>query len=106
MSQLEGDDSENVALDDEAVAMWDRVKAAVGSVLPDAGEFAGPTSRELNDDTTGIQISLYPGELSLAIPYWYTGANAERIVGILNEVAAAIEQVTGLTAYDPQADAP
>ncbi|WP_329475197.1 hypothetical protein OG555_26215 [Kribbella sp. NBC_01484] len=106
MSQLEGDDSEDVPLDDEAVAAWDRVKAAVGPVLADASEFAVSTSRQLNDDATGIQISMVPGELSLTVPYWYTGPDAERIVGILHEVAAAIEQATGLTAYDPQAEAP
>jgi hypothetical protein len=107
ISQLEGDDLENVPpLDDQAVATWDRVKAALVPVLPAASEFAVPTNRELNDEVTGIQISMFAGELSLTVPYWYMGGDAERVVGIIREVAVTIEQVTGLTAYDPQAEAP
>jgi hypothetical protein len=44
--------------------------------------------------------------LSTSEVYWHAGADAERLVRILREVAATIEQVTGLTAYDPQAAAP
>ena len=105
MSRLESDALEDVPLDDETVATWDRVKAALGPLLPDAVEFAALTYRELNDDATGIQISMFAAELSLGVPYWHAGSDAERLVGILREVAATIEQVTGLTAYDPQADA-
>jgi hypothetical protein len=75
-------------------------------VIPDAKEFAGETSRELDDDATGIQLSMFAGELSLTVPYWYTGSDAERVVGVLGQIAAKVEEVTGLTAYDPQADAP
>jgi hypothetical protein len=45
------------------------------------------------------------GELSLSVPYWYDGEQAERIVPLLRDVVTRVEQVTGLTAYDPQADA-
>jgi hypothetical protein len=56
--------------------------------------------------STGIQVSIYGGELGVTAPYWYAGADAERLVGVLRAVASKIEQATGLTAYDPQAEAP
>jgi hypothetical protein len=104
-------DADEVDLDPQplkaaALATWDRVKTALAPVLPNAEEFAVEVNRELNDDATGIQVSIFGGDLTLMVPYWYSGPDAERLVGILHEVAAKVEQVTGLTAYDPQADAP
>lgn len=93
-------------LDDETLAVWERVKAGLTRVLPHAEEFVSARSRELTDDGTGIQVSIFNGELGLRVPYWYTGPDAQRVVGILRAAAAAVEEATGLTAYDPQADAP
>lgn len=106
MAKLEDSAESTRPLDDADLATWERVKAAVTSVLPAAEEFAVETNRELNDDATGIQLSMFAGELSLTVPYWYTGPNAGWIVEVLREVAASVEEATGLTAYDPQADAP
>jgi len=104
MAELE--DVDELPLDDASLGRWERVRASLTSVLPDAKEFAGDTNRELSDDATGIQVSMFARELSLTVPYWYSGPDAERLVGLLREVVAAIEGATGLTAYDPQADAP
>jgi hypothetical protein len=106
MSQIEGDLDSVPPLDGAALAIWDPVRAALAPVLPDAEEFVGAINRELTDDTTGIQVSMIAGELSLTVPYWSTGPAAERVVGILREIAAKVEDATGLTAYDPQAEAP
>ena len=71
-----------------------------------AGIFQADAHRELSDDATGVQVSLFHGELSLTVPYWYNGPDAQRLVALMRRVVLAIEEATGLTAYDPQADAP
>jgi hypothetical protein len=107
MAALEDDDLGDVQpLDDAAVQTWNRIKGALESVIPDAKEFAGETNRELDDDATGIQVYMFAGELIVTVPYWYTGSDAERVVEVLGQIAAKVEEATGLTAYDPQADAP
>jgi hypothetical protein len=103
LEALAADDSELAAAD---VALWQSVLERVRPLLPDAEEFADKSHRELSDDATGIQLSIAPGELSLSIPYWYSGPEAEAMVERLRSVAVAVEAATGLTAYDPQADAP
>jgi hypothetical protein len=106
MDGLEEDAEDDSPLDPGALARWERVKLALTPVLPDADEFVSEASRELTDDATGIQVSIYGRELTLTAPCWYEGPGAQRLVGILRVAAAAIEEASGLTAYDPQADAP
>ena len=88
------------------VERWQSVLGHVRPLLPNATQFAGASHRQLSDDATSIQLSLAPGELSLTIPYWYSGPEAQAMVERLRSVALAVEDATGLTAYDPQADAP
>src|SRR5690606_12703614 len=78
-----------------------RVVEAVTAVLPDAKEASGPRFRQLDGDP--LQLTLSPGELSLTTPYWFEGPEAAAMVDQLRRVATAVEQATGLTAYDPQA---
>lgn len=106
MARLEAVATEQTALDDADIASWDSVRARVAVFLPDAETFQGRAHRQLSDDATGIQISLSPGELSLTVPYWYSGPDAQRLIAVLRSVVLAIEDETGLTAYDPQAAAP
>jgi hypothetical protein len=106
MDRLEEAAAAEVGLDGQDIAQWDAVRAAVEPVLPGADEFAGESHRELNDDGSGIQLSLSHRELSLAIPYWYSGPDAQAMVERLRAVATAVENATRLTAYDPQADRP
>lgn len=106
MEALEENAETETPLDEETLATWEWVKAGLTSVLPNAEEFVSATNRELTHGATGIQVSIFDGELCLSVPYWYTGPDAQRMVGILRAAAAAVEQATGLTAYDPQADAP
>jgi hypothetical protein len=46
------------------------------------------------------------GGVSLTVPYWHSGPDAERIVALLQHVVTIIEGATGLVAYDLQAEAP
>ena len=104
MARREESAAEQAPLDDADLACWDSVCARLAALLPDAEIFQGGAHRELSDDVTGIQVSLFHGELSLSVPYWYSGSEAQALIALLREVVLAIEAETGLTAYDPQAD--
>jgi hypothetical protein len=102
-ARLEESAGEQAPLDEADLARWDSVRARLAVLLPDAETFQGGAHRELIDDVTGIQVSLFHSELSLGVPYWYSGSEAHAMIALLRKVVLAIEAETGLTAYDPQA---
>jgi hypothetical protein len=53
-------------------------------------------------DDTGIQVSLYPDQLAVAIAYWHTGPTARAVMQIAWSYLAILEQETGWEIYDPQ----
>ena len=87
-------------------AMWAQVEQRVRSVLPDLESSAGASHRELTHLATGLQLSLASDEISLSVPYWYEGAEADRMTETLRAVVQAVESVTGRTAFDSQAEMP
>ena len=106
LEALEEHASAQETLSESDLELWGRLKVSLRDVLPELDEFEGERNRELSDDGSGIQISLFPQELSLTVPYWYSGPEADRLVGVLRRAASIIERESGLTAYDPQAGAP
>ncbi|SDK33817.1 hypothetical protein SAMN05428985_103653 [Nocardioides sp. YR527] len=96
---------DDAPMTDAQLQIWERIKGAVAPVLPDATEHVTEQSRELTDDASAIQVSVFGDELSITVPYWYQGEEAERLVALLREVARRVEEATGRVAYDPQADA-
>jgi hypothetical protein len=85
---------------------WDEVLPIARDVLGNAEEFADETTRELTDPTTGIQLSLFNGEMAIHVPY---GDYEEQSISVMSRVydlARAVERVTGLEGYDPQLDEP
>ncbi len=104
MDDLEQAANDERALTAEELDQWGRIAGAVLDVVPDAEMFEGDRYRQL-DDGVGMQLTMYPGELSVTTPYWFEGDDADRVVEKLRRVASAIESVTDLVAYDPQAEA-
>ena len=85
---------------------WDEVLPIARDVLGNVEEFADETTRELTDPTTGIQLSLFNGEMAIHVPY---GDYEEQSISVMSRVydlARAVERVTGLEGYDPQLDEP
>lgn len=106
MDDLEEAAESEMPLEDRDLQWWEEITSALAQVLPRATTSAGPRHRELSDDDTGIQLSIHRGELALTVPYWHSGDEADRITSLLVEIARRVEEITGLTAYDPQAEAP
>ena len=106
LDALEDDAEADAPLSASDLELWRRLEGGLRAVLPELEVFEGERERELTDERTGIQVSLFPGELSLSVPYWYSGPEADQLVDLLRRVASIIERESGLIAYDPQADAP
>ena len=104
MDQLEAASAEQRSPTDEEIELWDRLVAAVRPVVPEGEVFEDERSRVF-DDGVGLQINMFPGEISINTPYWFDREQAEPVVQRLRAVARAIEGATGLVAYDPQAEA-
>jgi hypothetical protein len=106
MTELEEDDEASLEASPD-LASWQRIRDEVIRLLPAAEEeFVGDEGRELSDAATGVQLSMFKREVSLTVPYWHSGGEADRVVRLLREIVAVVEDITGLTAYDPQSGSP
>jgi hypothetical protein len=84
------------------VEQWDELRPAVREVLGDVEDFSNETTRELTDPTTGIQLSLFNGEMTIRVPYGDFGEGSVDVMSKVYALARAIERATGLEGYDPQ----
>ena len=90
----------------EDMETWHRLEAHIKTILPDVELFSSEDTRELSDEATGLQLGMYSGQISLSVPYWYEGEEADEMTETLRAVARTVEQSTGLVAFDPQANQP
>jgi hypothetical protein len=84
---------------------WDEVLPVAREVLGDAQEFRDETTRELSDQETGIELSLFNGEMAIHVPVANQQEGGE-VMARVYQLARAVERVTGLEGYDPQTSAP
>ena len=84
---------------------WDEVLPVAREVLGDVEEFSDETTRELSDRNTGIELSLFNGEIAIHVPVAQQEQGGSVMTRVY-ELARAIERVTGLEGYDPQTSAP
>lgn len=103
---LEGEAGSDRSLQQDELEVWESIVTGVCSLLPDIESFEGDNNRELTDEASGIQLFMYSGELSLSVPYWYSGPEAEALVAVLRQVVEIVEGKSGLVAFDPQAEGP
>lgn len=86
--------------------VWANLLAAARQVLGEVSVSENPDFYELDHEPTGIQLSYYPREADIAVPYWYSGERAKSIVSSIYQLASAVEKATGFPGYDPQVDLP
>lgn len=86
--------------------LWDEVLPAARAVLGDVEEFSDETTRELSDRNTGIELSLFNGEMAIRVPLDEQKDEDGEIMARVYELARAVERVTGLEGYDPQTGSP
>jgi len=49
-----------------------------------------------------IQVTVYDNHVFFSIPYWYEGAEAEKLMGILKGYIRVLREELGFFVYDPQ----
>jgi len=61
---------------------------------------------ELNtpEGSLAVQITVFPNNVSITIPYWYHGQEAEAVFRQVTEYAKVIQKTAGYFVYDPQLD--
>ncbi|MFH7336279.1 hypothetical protein [Streptomyces sp. KHY 26] len=86
---------------------WDRIVPQARTLLGEVEitEYE-QESRDLSHSGTGIDLSVFGHEVSITVPYWHAGDDAEVVLGQVSALAAIVEKETGLTAYDPQTERP
>jgi hypothetical protein len=85
-------------------AGWDQVVSGVRYLLGDVSVVENPPVWEIGHVRTGIRMSCFSGEWSIAVPYWSNGDAAATITGHLRALAGIVQTATGLEAYDPQVE--
>ena len=85
---------------------WERILPHARRILGEIEEFEGDTNRELSHPETGLQLSIFPGEISITVPYWHADDDAVAVMEKVYALARAVEDETGLEGYDPQLDEP
>jgi hypothetical protein len=102
---VESDAREKLALDDapptdEQRAAMERAATALLEVDPSAERFDDEQSIELTTDA--MQVSLFPQEAAISIPYWFMGEDAEAALARAYAYARVIAETLGYTIWDPQ----
>jgi hypothetical protein len=100
---FEGDPGPLAEADLEA---WEAILPLARRILGDVAVFEDETTRELSDGTTGIELSLFNGEVALRVPFGDVGEGSVEVMGKVYELSRAIERATGLEGYDPQLEEP
>ena len=59
---------------------------------------------ELNDESTGMQITLFDDEASISVPYWHQGEKAQTVFRRMLDNAAVICREAGYVVFDPQSE--
>jgi hypothetical protein len=59
---------------------------------------------ELNDDATGLQVTLYDESADVTMPYWHEGEAAARAFEQMFRCAEVLADAAGFAVFDPQLD--
>jgi hypothetical protein len=93
-------------LSDAELEQWDEVLPAARAILGEVQEFGDETTRELTHLRTGIELSLFNGEIAIHVPLDDYAREGVDVLARVYDLARAVERVTGLEGYDPQLDEP
>jgi hypothetical protein len=55
-----------------------------------------------DEDLDGIQISIFPNEIGVTVPYWHEGERARQVFLKIWDYLKIIEEMTAYVIYDPQ----
>ncbi len=82
---------------------WDEVLPHVREVLGDVEVFGDEATRELTHAKTGIELTLFNGEITIHVPQEDPDPD---VLSTVQGLALAVERATGLEGYDSRLGAP
>jgi hypothetical protein len=85
---------------------WDTLLPRAREILGLVEVFEDDRTRELFAVDTGIQLSLFAGEVSVTVPYKHGTEAALVVMHKVYSLSRAVEDATGLEGYDPQLEEP
>jgi hypothetical protein len=85
---------------------WPRLVLHAAELLGQIEEYRGRGQRELVHPVTRLRFTFFGQDAVIALPYWYDGPVARMAATMTLRFAHAVEEETGLSAYDPQIMAP
>ena len=94
-------------LTDVELEQWEALLPRAREVLGlDVDVAEDEETRELIDPATGIELTLFTGEIEIHVPDHQVDGDAVELMAKVYELAQAVEDVTGLEGYDPQLGEP
>lgn len=85
---------------------WPDLVLHAAQILGQIEEYRGRGQRELVHPVTRLRFTFFGEDGVLALPYWYDGPVARMAATMAFRFARAVEDDTGLSAYDPQQRTP
>ncbi|MFL6116511.1 MAG: hypothetical protein ACJ786_34915 [Catenulispora sp.] len=85
---------------------WPDLVLHAAQILGQIEEYRGRGQRELVHPVTRLRFTFFGEDGILALPYWYDGPVARMAATMAFRFARAVEDDTGLAAYDPQQRTP
>jgi hypothetical protein len=85
---------------------WPDLVLHAAQVLGQIEEYRGRGQRELVHPVTRLRFTFFGEDGVIALPYWYDGPVARMAATMAFRFARAVEEDTGLAAYDPQQRTP
>ncbi len=91
---------------EEERSQWELLTRRLQLVVPEVELSDSGSLLSVDDPDTGLVIESESEQtITLSMPNWYSGSEADFAAELLRRVASIVEAETGLTAYDPQAGA-
>ena len=89
---------------------WTALVRGFGGLRDDEGILALDPSAARHDtrehieitNADAVQVSLYPEEAAITVPYWHEGERAAAVMARMQEYAALLTEQGGFSFYDPQ----
>jgi hypothetical protein len=83
---------------------YEEISKLKGISIEEAKEMFDQIELNTPDGDLATQITIFGETVSITVPYWYSGEEANEVFKNINEYAKVIRQTVGYFVYDPQTD--
>lgn len=83
---------------------YDEIAKLQGTTLDEAKEAFDHIELNTPEGDLATQITIFDNNVSITVPYWYSGDEATKVFNKISDYAKVIRQTVGYFVYDPQTD--